>query len=322
MIRVPSSPESSTVAPPAAVRAASEAAAPTLAEQLRMNRATGAHVYGFEFFPPKDEEGEALLSRSVASLGPLHPDFVSVTHGASGSNRDHAVAMAHFLAGIPFRAVGHLTCAAQSRDQVLQTIDHYAEAGITHILAIRGDMPGGPTIPWEKHPQGLANATELVELVKSRGDFCVGVAAFPDPHQSRHDPELDARLLADKVHAGAEFAVTQLFFDAASYGRLVERMRARGVEVPILAGIMPITNVRQVSRFADLSGAPMPEPIVSRLREVADDPDAVRRVGADIAADLARDVLDAGAPGLQFFTQNRSVATREILARLRGLRPA
>ncbi len=289
----------------------------SLAGILADRRARGhSPVFGFEFFPPRDEDGSRLLERSVAALEPLHPDFVSVTYGANGSNRDRTLAATKFMAATPFRTVGHLTCAAQSRDEISATIDAYAEAGITHILAVRGDMPGGPGVPWQQHPEGLANATELVRLVKSRGDFCVGVAAFPDPHPATADRDLDARILVDKVEAGAEFAITQLFFRADDYFALVERLRALGCDVPIIAGIMPVTSVNQVTKFAQLSGAEMPTAVSDRLHAVAGDADAVREVGAEIATELAVELLRGGAPGLQFFTQNRSVATREILARL------
>jgi methylenetetrahydrofolate reductase (NADPH) len=188
------------------------------------------------------------------------------------------------------------------------------------VLAIRGDMPGGPTEPWVRHPDGLANATELVQLVKETGDFCVGVGAFPDPHPQAKDPALDARLLAEKAEAGAEFAITQLFFRPESYLSLVERVRALGCDIPIVPGIMPITQISQVQRFAEFSGAALPDEVVARLTAVADDPKAVRQVGVEIATELSLAVLDQGAPGLHFYTQNRSLATRSILQRVRAAR--
>jgi methylenetetrahydrofolate reductase (NADPH) len=187
--------------------------------------------------------------------------------------------------------------------------------GVRHILAVRGDMPGGPLVPWQRHPQGLSNATELVELIKSRGEFCVGVGAFPDVHQGS-TAENDVRVLCDKQAAGAEFAITQLFFRPANYRLLVERLRAAGCRMPVIAGMMPVTTIRQVDKFAELSGAPLPEEMVARLQSVADDPEQVRLTGAQICAELARELLADGAPGIQFFTQNRSAATRRILAML------
>jgi methylenetetrahydrofolate reductase (NADPH) len=216
--------------------------------------------------------------------------------------------------------MAHLTCASQSRDQLRRVIGSYAAAGIHHILAIRGVMPGGPTVPWEPHPDGLLNATELVAMVRELGDFCVGVAAFPDAHPERSDLDLDARVLVAKAEAGASFAITQLFFTADDYFALVDRVRALGCDIPIIPGIMPITNVRQMIRFAELSGAALPTSVTDRINEVADDDDQVRRVGIRIGTELSEELLSRGAPGLHFFTQNRSRATREIYANLHQVR--
>ncbi|MDR2930391.1 MAG: methylenetetrahydrofolate reductase [NAD(P)H] [Propionibacteriaceae bacterium] len=270
-------------------------------------------TFSFEFFPPKDDAGEAQLRRTVDELARLGPDFVSVTYGANGSQRGRTLAATRELAQLTqVTTMGHLTCADQSRAQLVEVIGDYSDIGIQHIFAVRGDMPGGPTQPWQAHPEGLANATELVELIRSIGDFCVGVAAFPDPHPSTSDPRLDARLLVDKWRAGASFAITQLFFEPRSYVELVDRVRGLGCPIPIIAGIMPITMVSQVRRFAELSGAPIPSSISSQLEKVSNDPVAVRALGTAIATDLAEQLLDAGAPGLHFFTQNRSLATVEI----------
>jgi len=269
-----------------------------------------------EFFPPRDDEGQAVLHRSIEQLEPLHPDFVSVTYGANGSSRERTLdAVRDILASTRLRVMGHLTCTGQSVDELKAVIDGYGEMGVRHILAVRGDMPGGPLVPWQRHPQGLSNATELVELIKSRGEFCVGVGAFPDVHQGS-TAENDVRVLCDKQAAGAEFAITQLFFRPANYRLLVERLRAAGCRMPVIAGMMPVTTIRQVDKFAELSGAPLPEEMVARLQSVADDPEQVRLTGAQICAELARELLADGAPGIQFFTQNRSAATRRILAML------
>lgn len=269
-----------------------------------------------EFFPPRDDEGQAVLHRSIEQLEPLHPDFVSVTYGANGSSRERTLdAVRDILASTRLRVMGHLTCTGQSVDELKAVIDGYGEMGVRHILAVRGDMPGGPLVPWQRHPQGLSNATELVELIKSRGEFCVGVGAFPDVHRGS-TAENDVRVLCDKQAAGAEFAITQLFFRPANYRLLVERLRAAGCRMPVIAGMMPVTAIRQVDKFAELSGAPLPEEMVARLRSVAADPEQVRLTGAQICAELARELLADGAPGIQFFTQNRSAATRRILAML------
>jgi len=278
-------------------------------------------LFSFEFFPPKDEIQQRQLWQTVRELEPLGPDFVSVTYGASGSTRERTIKATEAIAlHTTLRSMAHLTCASQSRDQLRRVIGSYAAAGIHHVLAIRGDMPGGPRVPWERHPEGLDNATELVALVRELGDFCVGVAAFPDAHPERSDFELDAQVLAAKAAAGASFAITQLFFTADNYFALVGRVRALGCDLPIIPGIMPITNVRQVTRFAELSGAALPRSVTDRIDEVADDDDQVRRVGIKIGTELSEELLSRGAPGLHFFTQNRSRATREIYANLHQVR--
>ena len=287
---------------------------PTIAELLESG---GRPLFSFEFFPPKDELQQRQLWQAVRELESLGPDFVSVTYGASGSTRDRTIRATEAIAQhTTLRSVAHLTCASQSRDQLRRVIGSYAAAGIRHILAIRGDMPGGPRVPWERHPEGLANATELVAMVRELGDFCVGVAAFPEPHPERSDPDLDAQILVDKAKAGATYAITQLFFTAEDYFALVHRVRALGCELPIIPGIMPITNVAQVTRFAELSGAALPESVTARIAE-ADGAEQVRQVGIAIATELCEALLAGGAPGLHFFTQNRSRATREIYANLR-----
>jgi methylenetetrahydrofolate reductase (NADPH) len=287
---------------------------PTIAELLESG---GRPLFSFEFFPPKDEVQQRQLWQAVRELESLGPDFVSVTYGASGSTRDRTIRATEAIAQhTTLRSVAHLTCASQSRDQLRRVIGSYAAAGIRHILAIRGDMPGGPRVPWEPHPEGLANATELVAMVRELGHFCVGVAAFPEPHPERNDPDLDARILVDKAKAGASYAITQLFFTAGDYFALVRRVRGLGCEIPIIPGIMPITNVAQVTRFAELSGAALPESVTARIA-AADGAEQVRQVGIAIATELCEALLAGGAPGLHFFTQNRSRATREIYANLR-----
>ena len=293
--------------------------APTIAELLQ----TGDRpLFSFEFFPPKDEIQQRQLWQTVRELESLGPDFVSVTYGASGSTRDRTISATEAIAQhTTLRSMAHLTCASQTRDQLRRVVGSYAAAGVRHVLAIRGDMPGGPTVPWEAHPEGLNNATELVALVRELGDFCVGVAAFPDPHPEHHDHDLDARILVDKARAGASFAITQLFFTAADYFALVDRVRALGCDLPIIPGIMPITNVRQVNRFAELSGAALPASVTDRVNAVADDDDQVRRVGIALATELSEAAArPAARPGLHFFTQNRSRATREIYANLHQVR--
>jgi len=292
---------------------------PTIAELL----ATATRpLFSFELYPPRDEAQSRPLWQTVRELEALGADFVSVTYGASGSTRERTITATEAIAQhTTLRTVAHLTCASQSRDQLRQVIGSYAAAGVRHVLAVRGDMPGGPREPWVRHPDGLANATELVAMIRELGDFCVGVGAFPDPHPSSLDADLDARILAAKAEAGASYAITQLFFRPGDYFALVDRVRALGCDLPIIPGIMPITNVRQIERFAELSGAALPAAVTERVHAVADDADAVRRVGIEIGTELSEALLDGGAPGLHFYTQNRSRATREIYANLRGRLP-
>ena len=210
--------------------------------------------------------------------------------------------------------MAHLTCVGHSRDELRSVIGAYAAAGVSNVLALRGDPPEGPTAPFVPHPEGLHNAVELVEMTRELGDFCVGVAAFPEIHPAAESADSDARYLAAKARAGAEFAITQLFFRPDDYFALVERVRALGVDIPIIPGIMPITNLAQITRMAELSGAALPDEVVERVEKYDGDPAAVRAEGIAVATELCDDLLAGGAPGLHFYTLNRSKATREIYA--------
>lgn len=281
----------------------------------------GRPTFSFEFFPPADASAIDQLRRTVRDLHHLRPDWVSITYGATGSTRERSFDGVRTLHSDTDAAVmGHLTVAGQSRAEVEAAVVSYAELGVRSILAVRGDPPRGLGSRFEPHPRGLANATDLVRLVRSIAGFKVGVAAFPDGHPEG-DPDLDARILLQKEEAGASFAITQMFFAADAYFSMVERFRALGGKMPIIAGIMPVTSVGQIERFASLSGASMPDAFVRPLLAVADDPAGFRRVGLDLMTQLCDDVLAGGAPGLQFFTLNHSSATAEILARLRKIPP-
>jgi methylenetetrahydrofolate reductase (NADPH) len=288
--------------------------APSIADLLR---GSGRPLFSFELFPPRTEEEERRAWFTVRRLESLAPDFVSVTYGANGSTRDRTIKITRAIAeNTTLRTMAHLTAASQSRAQLRRVIGSYAAAGIRHVLAIRGDMPGGPTVPWERHPEGLANATELVAMVRELGDFCIGVAAFPDLHPQGRDADLDARLLTEKAAAGADFAITQLFFTPARYFELVDRVRSLGCDIPIIPGIQPVTRISQIQRFAELSGADLPPQVIARLEAAGDDPKAVRRVGVDIAGEVAAELLAGGAPGIHLYTMNRSMAARDVYARL------
>ncbi|HEY5183403.1 MAG TPA: methylenetetrahydrofolate reductase [NAD(P)H] [Actinomycetes bacterium] len=281
----------------------------TVAELL----ADGHRSFSFEFFPPQTDDGERQLWRALRELEPLAPTFVSVTYGAGGSTRDRTTRLTGRIGSeTTLTPMGHLTCVGSSVAELRRVVGGYAEAGVRTVLALRGDPQGGPGTPWVPHPDGLQHADDLVRLVRGLGDFSVGVAAFPEGHPESPDLDTDARHLAAKVAAGADFAVTQFFFRVEDYFRLVERAERHGARVPIIPGIMPVTNVRQIQRFAQLSGAALPGELAERLTAVQDDPEAVRAIGVEAAVELCEQLLDGGAPGLHFYTLNRSTATREI----------
>lgn len=276
----------------------------------------GERSISFEFMPPRDEAGVEQLWQAIRDLEPYRPTFVSVTYGAGGTTRDTTVQITGRIAReTSLRAMGHLTCVGHTREELVEILEAYRDAGVRNILALRGDPKEGPSAPWTPTPGGLTYATELVELCQEMGGFSVGVAAFPEGHPSAASRAADAQVLAAKARAGAEFAVTQLFFRAEDYAGLVARLRTAGVDMPVLPGIMPITNLKSVTRMAELSGAEIPPELMARFEGVTDPAD-VRRIGVDIATELCEALLDMGAPGLHFFTLNRSRATLEIFERL------
>ncbi len=277
----------------------------------------GGKSFSFEFFPPKDEAGEQQLWDAIRALEPYRPTFVSVTYGAGGSTRDSTVRVTGRIARetslIP---MAHLTCVGHTRAELEAILDAYHEAGVHHVMALRGDPTDGPRAAWTPTEGGLTYATELVELARSRGDFRVGVAAFPEGHPTAESLDHDADVLVAKARAGAEFAVTQMFFRASDYFGLVARVRDRGVDMPILPGIMPILNLAAIRRQGELIGADVPEEVVRRIAAHDGDPVAVRNEGIAVAAEMCEELLAGGAPGLHFYTLNRSRATLEIFDRL------
>ncbi len=271
-------------------------------------------TYSFEFFPPKSDEATALLEKTIGELEPLAPSFVSVTYGAGGSTRERTRdVVLHIERDTSLPAMAHLTCIGHSRQELVDILTGYREAGIENILALAGDPPPGEE-PAAVETE-LAYALDLVELVREVGDFSVGVAAHPELHPRSPDRASDREHLAAKLSA-ADFAITQFFFRASDYLTMVDELAALGCTKPVLPGIMPVTNASQVKRFAEMAGAAFPEDLAERLVAASDDPAEVRRIGVEVATELCQELLDAGAPGLHFYTLNRSTATREIYANL------
>ena len=269
--------------------------------------------FSFEFFPPKDDAAEAQLWEAIRRLEKTRPTFVSVTYGAGGSTRDRSVRVTERIAReTTLTPLAHLTCVGHSVSELRSVVGAFSAAGIRNILALRGDPLGGPGEAWVRHRQGLDHADELVALVRTLGAFTVGVAAFPDQHPESPSLDADADVLVRKADAGAEYAITQFFFTKEAYLGLRDRVAARGRDLPIIPGLMPVTNVKQLARMTQLSGQPVPDSVTSRLEAVADDPVAVREVGVEITTELAQELLAEGAPGIHFITMNRSPATLRV----------
>jgi methylenetetrahydrofolate reductase (NADPH) len=282
---------------------------------------TRTPVFSFEFFPPKTEEGTRQLFETLDGLKALLPAYVSVTWGAGGGARNTAFDLVKRLRNeTDIETMAHLTCVGASRDEIASILDDFARVGVTSLLALRGDPPRGES-SFVPHPDGFRHATELVRLVRSeptRWPFCVGVAGYPEGHVETRDLALDLGHLATKVAAGADFVVTQLFFDNAHYVSFVERARAAGIQVPIVPGIMPFTNVEQIERITSSCGATIPSALKAAMRARADDPGAARELGVAYASLQCEALLRYGAPGIHFYTLNRSPSTRAILSALRA----
>ncbi len=281
----------------------------------------GEPVFSFEFFPPKTPEGERNLYDAVAHLQALEPAFVSVTYGAGGSTRGKTIEIVSRIRDeFGIEAMAHFTCVNATVDELRATLDEMAEHGFDNVLALRGDPPLGQE-EWTKTEGGLEYSRELVELIRADYPFAIGAAAFPETHIHATSADDDLRHLKAKVDAGADFLITQLFFDNAAYFDFVARARAIGIDVPIIPGILPITNIGQLDRITSLCGAQITPRLRAELDARAEDPGSVEDFGVAWAALQCAELLAGGAPGIHFYTLNRSPATRAILGALKIARP-
>ncbi len=275
----------------------------------------------FEFFPPKTAEMESALWDSISRLAPLEPSFVSVTYGAGGSTRERTHAtLARLVRETDLKPAAHLTCVAATREEVDDVVRAYHEAGVRHIVALRGDPVSGPGGAYEPHPGGYASSTALIEGIRRLGDFEVTVSAYPEKHPESATLDADIDVLKAKVEAGATRAITQFFFDNAHYLRYVERVRARGIHIPIVPGIVPVQNFRQTASFAKKTGASVPQWLADRFEGLDDDPATRRLIAAAVAAEQVLDLVDHGVTDFHFYTMNKADLVYAI-CHLLGLRP-
>jgi methylenetetrahydrofolate reductase (NADPH) len=269
-------------------------------------------TFSFEFFPPKTDEAARDLEKTIGELEPLQPSFVSVTYGAGGSTRERTRdVVTHIERDTSMTAMAHLTCIAHTRDQLSEIVAEYKAAGIDNLLALAGDPPADT----DDYPNDLEYALDLIELIHEHDHFSVGVAAHPELHPRSPDRESDRRYLAAKL-ARADFGITQFFFEPEPYFRMIDELAALDCDTPVIPGVIPVTNAKQVKRFAQLAGAEFPPHLAARFEAVADDPAEVRKIGVEIATELCQQLIDRDVPGLHFYTLNRSTATREIYRNL------
>ncbi len=278
-------------------------------------------VFSFEFFPPKTDDGQANLRATLDALRADNPDFVSVTYGALGSTRDRTIDIVKWIKqDLGIEAMAHFTCVGATREELAETLSEIEAAGVDNVLALRGDPPAGEE-EWTPTPGGLLYSTELIELLGERFEFAVGAAAFPEVHPQAESPESDLDFLKAKQDAGATFFITQLFYDNEYYFDFIARAREAGVTVPIIPGIMPVTSFRNIKRITELCKSEIPEAFERELEARDDDDGAVQDLGVAYATLQCVDLLARGAPGIHFYTLNRSPATRAILAALRAAQP-
>jgi len=275
-------------------------------------------TFSLEFFPPKDVAGEERLWQALGQLQSIKPDFVSVTYGAGGSSRDRTIRVTtEITSRTSIPTVAHLTCVGSTRSELIEILKQYKNAGIKSILALRGDPQTGPSEVWQDNVDGFNHADQLVELAIQTGDFKVGVGAFPDGHPaSNFNLEKDIDVLLRKEQLGASFATTQFFFEANKWEKLVDRLAKRGSSLPIIAGVLPITNLKQLNRISELSGTQIPTDILSRFEGKEEKSEEVKKIGIDIATELGEKLLELKAPGIHFYTMNSAESTVAIARNL------
>lgn len=289
--------------------------------RIRELLSCGRLSISFEFFPPKTEAGFESLRDSLSMLHELRPTYVSVTYGAAGSTRERTIELvSHLRANYGLESMAHLTCTGSSKAELAAILQRLSDARVDNLLALRGDPPDGDG-PFQPHPDGFRYAADLVALARREFNFCIGGACYPEKHVEAPDAATDMDNLKRKVDAGAEFLITQLFFDNRKYFDFVARARSAGIGVPIIPGIMPITNVAQVQRFTKMCGASIPQPLLGELQRLQDDHHAVLSLGVAHATAQCVELLQRGAPGVHFYTLNKSPATRTILMAIRTVYP-
>ena len=274
----------------------------------------------FEFFPPKSAEGEEALFKTIKELEFINPTFVSITYGAGGTTRERTIRVVKKIhTQTNLTVMAHQTCIGHTRKEIINILSQYKEIGVQNVLALRGDIPQGQEETFVFPPDGCRYASELVSLIRETfGDwFSIGVAAYPEGHPESPDLDTDIYYFKKKVEAGAEFAITQMFFDNRYFYNYIEKLQKEGVDIPVIPGIMPITNFKQIKKFADMCGATIPGELIQKLQAVADKPEEIEKIGIDYAVKQCEDLLKNGVKGLHFYTLNKSKATIEIYKRIK-----
>ncbi len=276
----------------------------------------------FEFFPPKTPEGEESLFKTIKELEFIRPTFVSVTYGAGGTTRERTIRIVKRIhTETNLTVMAHQTCIGHTRKDIIDILNQYKNIGVQNVLALRGDIPEGQEESFAFPPDGCRYANELVSLIRENfGDwFSIGVAAYPEGHPESPDIDTDIHFFKKKIDAGAEFAITQMFFDNTFFYRFIDKLQKVGVNIPVIPGIMPITNFKQIKKFADMCGATIPSDLIKRLQPVADRPEEVEKIGIEFAVKQCEDLLKNGAKGLHFYTLNKSKATVQIYKAVKDL---